>query len=154
MKKGTPGDVSPGVPRHCFSLCLAPERPRKLVTLQELREHSQRGDSGYNETLDHLRSVVDGSGSYRRAGGCLEGARPRKAPSFLSPAEPNALDRQPESLGEVPAQLARGAVGVSAVDEMADLVLGRAVMSPQAADPERGTVRVGGAGALGRKLEV
>ena len=42
MKKGTPGDVSPGVPRHCFSLCLAPERPRKPLHHKSLESaHSE-----------------------------------------------------------------------------------------------------------------
>jgi hypothetical protein len=58
MKKGTPGDVCPRRAPALFLAVLAPERPWKLVTRQELRERSQRGDSGYNETLDHLLSVV------------------------------------------------------------------------------------------------
>src|SRR5215204_1293077 len=82
MKKGHARRCAPGVPRHCFSLCLAPERPRKLVTRQELRERSQRGDSGYNETLDHLLSVVDGSARYSaNAPVCKGPASARKAQS-------------------------------------------------------------------------
>src|SRR5215207_3878737 len=55
MKKGHARRCVPRRAPALFSLCLAPERPRKLVTRQELRERSQRGDSGYNETLDHLK---------------------------------------------------------------------------------------------------
>src|SRR3954470_6757697 len=83
MKKGTPGDVSPGVPRHCFSLCLAPERPRKLVTRQELRERSQRGDSGYNETLDHLLSVVGGAPDIAQTRPIVRGPRRSQSPQKL-----------------------------------------------------------------------
>src|SRR5215207_8030180 len=83
MKKGHARRCAPGVPRHCFSLCLAPERPRKLVTRQELRERSQRGDSGYNETLDHLLSVVGGAPDIAQTRPVVRG--PRRSEKAQSP---------------------------------------------------------------------
>src|SRR3954471_6697183 len=82
-EKGHARRCAPGVPRHCFSLCLAPERPRKLLTSQELRERSQRGDSGYNETLDHLLSVVDGNARYSANAPVVRGLRRSESRSRL-----------------------------------------------------------------------
>jgi len=43
--------------------------------MQELRERSQRGDSAYNETLDHLLSVVDDAPDIRGGAAVRKGYR-------------------------------------------------------------------------------